>query len=154
MPPNQISRDHILIQALGGFDVIHGDVRNVVVICRSCNMLRAECFHCWGAVACVRSVAESTKRTMKDIMQAWNFRYVTIDRLVPDRPKKVSRRPPDGYEEYSADPNAHAIQIGMAVNRAGPEEFVWPADTPAKKVWNVATLARFGYVGPVPEDLR
>jgi hypothetical protein len=45
-----------------------------------------------------------------------------------------------------------AVRIGMVVDKIGANEFVWPADTAAKRVWNLATLAKGGYRGPTPAD--
>lgn len=119
------SRDHILPRerGAGNGSMIHGDVRNVEIMCQECNSLRAACGHCWGAVACVLAISEN-RAVGAATMQRW-MAARGGDRVIARRAKA-----------------AEAVKIGMIVQRVGRDEFLYPADTAAKRVWNMITLER------------
>lgn len=172
--PHHKSRDHILPVERGGGMFGGGGrvkgVRNILIMCQECNSLRAEAGHCWGALACAADIAGLHGISVRTIMRRWRFGWwrnetamkvpaankgggsvshpvakADAERwLVPEGPADQGRRAK----------NDEAIQLGMAVNKIGADEFIWPADTAAKRVWNLATLAKAGYDGPTPSDLR
>ena len=125
--PHRRSRDHILPLSRDGRRgvMIHVDVRNIEEMCQSCNGLRAACGHCWGAVACVKAVTENP-----DQAAATMRRWIAASK---DRTGAEAERKRKAKE---------AVRIGMLIYKIGEEEFIWPADTAAKRVWNLATLAR------------
>lgn len=133
--PHRQSRDHILPQVRGGKFIIHGDTRNIEIMCQACNGWRASCGHCWGLAACIDAVARDLHVTRETILRRWR---VPMPKQPPAHDKRASFQ---------------AVQIGRAVNRGGADEYIWPADTAAKRVWNLATLAKYGYRGAVPKDL-
>jgi len=53
LPPNAMTRDHILQKSMGGTMV----PENIRVCCRACNELRGAIGHCIGALAAVHTVA-------------------------------------------------------------------------------------------------
>lgn len=57
--PYRRTRDHILPRERGGLGVMYGDTRNIRIMCARCNGILADCFHCVGALACVRAVASN-----------------------------------------------------------------------------------------------
>lgn len=136
--PLRRSRDHILPQVWGGKDRIYGDTRNTVEICQTCNGFRAACGHCWAIAACVDAVAADRMVPREVIALAWKLgqklRHLTLTR------RDTTRRQ-----------NAEAVRIGRVVNQVGPDQFIFPADTAAKRVWNIATLAMGGYRAKEPE---
>ena len=122
--PRRMSRDHILPQSRGApqGDTIHGDVRNIEVMCQSCNFLRAACGHCWGAVACMLAITHDLTR-IAAVMQRWQA--IRQGPALTPRQKVI----------------AHAARYGMRMRYLPAEDFVYPADTAAKRVWNLAVLA-------------
>lgn len=90
-------------------------------------------------VACAADVAAKTDRSVRDILRLWRFRE--------DRTSDIER-------VAGKRKNAQAVSLGMAVNKIGAFEFVYPADSAAKRVWNLATLSMGGYSGATPVDLR
>lgn len=133
------SRDHILPQERGGRDLLYGDVINIVIMCQACNEIRAAAGHCWAMVACAVAVGGKSHDAIRRTLLAWRPR---VDRS-PEIDRVAAKRK-----------NQDAIEIGIVVHRVGCDEFIFPADTAAKRVWNLATLRRGGYRGPVPADLR
>lgn len=156
--PKRKTRDHVLPQARGGtYSVIHGDVRNLETMCADCNEFRAQCGHCWGAVACVDTVARDTRSTRSAVYHQWKLGHqqqivAAIDAGGTFR--SIPPMVPDAREEYDSrrTRNREAVRLGMTVHRIGVDEFIWPADTAAKRVWNLATLARGGWNGPGPRQ--
>lgn len=148
--PTAPSRDHILPKVRGGRDTIHGGVPNVVIICRTCNAWRGSCGHCWGAAACVDAVAASDGATRREVFRRWELHRLPVEAAIPPAPgaEDVPRAPAAVMAR-----NHEAVKLGMVVNKIGPDEFIWPADTAAKRIWNLATLTMAGYRGPVPRDL-
>lgn len=128
------SRDHILPQARGGRLFIHGGVSNVEVMCQACNSLRAACGHCWGVVACVLTVAMAQSVVASTILRRWK-----MHEIIPDEAAPLT------HEQTRKQRSADAVKIGIVVHQVGLDEFVYPADTPAKQVWNIVTLIRGGY---------
>jgi hypothetical protein len=139
-----------------------GDVNNIEINCASCNGFRAACGNCWGAVACIEAVSRSTGNSRETIYRAWKFGALCEAVREADaaiKPTVHSVRPRDEIKRESdavilRRARAHEqVRLGMAVHKIGVDEFIYPADTPAKRVWNLATLARGGYGGPPPSDL-
>lgn len=123
-------------------------------MCQRCNGLRALLNHCWGAVACVKAVARDTDRKPHEIVKRWCF-PAQISPVSPPQPRDpdAERWAPSAADAGRAKHrNAAAIQLGMVVNKVGAHEFVFPADTAAARVWNLATLGKGGYRGPTPSD--
>lgn len=112
------SQDHILPRSRGGTDVLHGDTRNTVIMCQGCNERRGKCFHCWAVVACVKDVARSELTDFWTVWRAWGL----------------------NHQQQAAVPSERTT-LAM-VERIGLDEFVYPADTAAKRVWNLASLMR------------
>lgn len=73
--PRRKTRDHILPQCWGGEDTMHGDARNIRMICSECNQHRALVGHCVGAMACVAVVAQETRRSFIDVARSWLMQY-------------------------------------------------------------------------------
>lgn len=149
LTPHRLSKDHILPTSWGGRDKLYGDVRNTILMCQACNELRARAGHCWGMFACAQTVARSERVKVTTILIQWRVQARTMGIPKPPRiyvPAPVDDKPPP-WEH-----NRGAVALGIAVSRAGADEFIFPADTSAKRVWNLATLARHGYKGPRPRD--
>lgn len=158
------SRDHILPLSRGGrFAVMWGDVNNIEIMCAGCNGFRGACGNCWGAVACVDAVARDSGQNRGQIFRRWKLGLQTeiiksADAAIKPRVRSVS--PPHISVPESEDAMARqersrlAVQLGMAVHKIGPPEFIFPADTAAKRVWNLATLRMGAYHGPVPVDCK
>lgn len=72
--PQRLSRDHILPRSMGGRKLIHGNVRNIRIMCAQCNWELASCAQCIGALFCARAVAESTNTTVERVLHKWRFR--------------------------------------------------------------------------------
>jgi hypothetical protein len=121
------SRDHILPQSRGGRQNIHG-AKNIVTMCQECNGWRAACGHCWAIAACVDAVAGTESVDRWKIYKRWRLAHM-------DNPEEIARAARKAR-------SFAAVRIGRKVERIGLDEFVWPADTAAKRVWNLATLAR------------
>lgn len=84
--PRRKSEDHILPKERGGLRIMYGDVRNTRIMCQNCNGLLASCFHCIGALACVRTVAAATRRPETTILHLWGtYRLVEWYRNVSDK---------------------------------------------------------------------
>lgn len=138
----RISADHILPKERGGKLVMFGDVRNSAPMCQECNGWRAACGHCWGLAACIAAVVAETGLSRAKVYQKWQTGRVVQGVALRTRTDHTRRM-------------ENGVQLGRAVIRAGgADEFIWPADTAAKRVWNLATLAKARYRGPVPVDLR
>jgi hypothetical protein len=127
--PHRKSRDHILPLDRGGGDFIHGDTPNLAVMCQACNGFRARCFHCWALVACVRDVAKARGVATKVVYHEWRVGSV------------IARAQMEASAKRNAA-NRDKVRIGRIVAEVGVDEFVYPADTAAKAVWNAVTLAR------------
>ena len=84
-------------------------------------------------VACVRAVAETEGVPERVIRAQW------IGPTWPDVVSATARR----------RVSAQRVAVARAVDRIGLDEFVFPAETAAARVWNLATLRR-RYDGPVP----
>lgn len=153
-----MSRDHILPIAWNGKNTLFDNVHNLEYMCQTCNDLRAMLNHCWGAVACVRAVAKDGGHKIETIARWWRFpldTYSPIHMPSPAQPKDpdAERWMPSGADVGRLKKrNIAAIQLGIVVHRVGADEFIFPADSAAKRVWNLATLARGGYQGPAPSD--
>lgn len=125
--PRRPSRDHILPQSRGGENTVHG-ARNITIICQDCNGWRSACGHCWAIAACVDAVARAEHVDRWTIYKRWQLNLM-------DDPWRRA-------EQARKARSAEAVRTAMKVERIGLDEFVWPADTAAKQVWNLATLAR------------
>lgn len=152
---NRRSIDHILPQVRGGTNLLHGDVRNTVVICQACNSWRADCVHCWAMAACIEAVSDSTGEERRAVYRRWGLGSVRFLHEWRAPEVEEARRVRSAHmrvaREAAADrkaANAERVAIARALDRIGLDEFVWPAETAAARVWNLATLAR-RYVGPV-----
>jgi hypothetical protein len=137
-----ISRDHILPRSWGGLFEMFGGVRNKRIMCRRCNVQLATCGHCIGALACLRSVALAQDVPPSRLIRKWCMGVVAAGIPSPGQPSNAKRG-------ASAYPHAdQRVAIARAIDRIGLGEFVFPAETAAARVWNLATLAR-RYQGPV-----
>lgn len=93
------TRDHVIPQCEGGQLFLTWSlglppalrVRNWVWACGDCNVLRAACGHCVGAMACVVAVARSTKTRPNLILRAW--RRTRKDQIKPNPPDPGDLRP-------------------------------------------------------------
>ncbi len=144
--PSAVSRDHILPRERGGRFVIHGDTRNRRLICVGCNGRLGTCGHCVGALACVYAVSGPTSPLA--VIQAWGMGVVASSITGPwTRPAAEWDLPPAPKEPRpDAFPHAAArVAIARAVDRIGLPEFIFPAETAAARVWNLARK----YDGPV-----
>lgn len=148
--PDSLTYDHILPRERGGTLSMHGyahcrgiggPTRNRRIVCKHCNELLGQCGHCIGALACVRAVmtADAPPRSERSVLKAWGM-YAVAKAASPE-----TRR----QDRPTATPGAReAVAVARAVDSIGLDEFCWPADTAARRVWNLATLAR-KYQGPV-----
>lgn len=132
------SKDHILPRVRRGQDFIHGDVRNTIVVCQDCNGFRAACHHCWAFVACVDAVAIVTGRDRWCLLARWASASSGGRRSV------VSLRVPTQVEKRAAVILSAARKYAMFNAPAPREDYIFPADTAAKQVWNLAVLAKGG----------
>lgn len=71
------TRDHILPRARGGDRLcMMSDVRNITIICKTCNETRGKADHCWAVVACARAIVEhkhvdSRNRRVRQLLSDW-----------------------------------------------------------------------------------
>lgn len=149
------SRDHILPVEWGGRNTIAGDTRNIVVICQACNGRRASCLHCWALAACIQAVATVTHRPFMQIYREWHVgRVLAGARDLPEtqrRQDEARARLLESRESHIRRArNALRVQAALAVQRIGLDEFVYPAESAAAKVWNRVTL-RKRYAGPIED---
>lgn len=107
------------------------DIRNIEYMCQACNGFRARLNHCWGAVACVKAIADAMRCSHEQVISDWEKTKPVKFVQVIVTPEEKARR------KASED----AVKIGRIVDRVGIHEFVYPVDTAAKCVWNLATLA-------------
>lgn len=152
--PERESRDHILPVMWGGKNDIDG-ARNIKVVCQRCNERRAMCLHCVAIVACVEEVAHATDSSFDSIFRQWKLGYVSLahEWRPPKAAAAMLKRRMEKADDMQRSEerrkaNAATIDVARQVHRIGIDEFVYPADTPAKRVWNLVTLRR-AYDGPV-----
>lgn len=140
-----------------------GNVNNIEIMCAGCNGFRSSCGNCWGLVACIESVARDTGQPREKIYRTWKTglqKHLVDIEDAAIKPTVRSVQPPHVEVRGSAGVilrmarNHEQVRLGIFVDRVGVSEFIFPADTPAKRVWNLATLAKGGYDGPVPADLQ
>ena len=144
-----ISRDHILPRSWGGLFEMFGGVRNKRIMCRRCNVQLATCGHCIGALACLRSVALAQDVPLSRLIRKWRMGVVAAGIRSPGQRANEEWQPSGAKRGTSAYPHAdQRVAIARAIDRIGIGEFVFPAETAAARVWNLATLAR-RYQGPV-----
>ena len=123
------SKDHILPKARGGTLFIHDDVRNWRIICQRCNGLLAAAGECLGALAAVRSVPGDDVTTMR----LWGFGPLAQAILTEDQ--KAQRKVLDAAIDRACEPLRSPVLS---------HDYLYPADTAAKRVWNLAVLASVG----------
>ena len=136
---------------------MYGDTRNRRIICRGCNTRLGTCGHCVGALGCIYAVAAPNGDAGAVI---WRWGMGAVATAIPGRWERgvepLAFRDPahweDGPEPRSrptAYPHAaERVAIARVIDAIGLDEFVFPAETAAARVWNLATLAR-RYSGPV-----
>lgn len=123
--PLRRSRDHIIKYVDGGRVFIHRDTRNIRIVCQRCNGLLNEFQQCPGAVVCLLSVDPTRglhKKRRRRTATARTSQRRTVTGLVP----------------------ASAVPVLLPASVAPAPEYIFPADTAAKRVWNLVTLARGG----------
>ena len=127
--PELLSRDHILPQSQGGRNTMYGDTRNIREVCRSCNGNLAAAMQCVGALKCAMMVADDTRTPLKYVFRQWRFGEMLAAGSA-DGISKIARR----------------NQRAMRVSELTKGEYIWPANTAAKQVWNLATLSMARYI--------
>ncbi len=128
--PQRKSFDHRLPRSRGASRLPDG-VNNFRTMCQACNGLLAAAGHCVGAVACLRAVSDDMCSTPVAVFRKWRMSKVW-----------------NTDQEREARKNVGRLKHGHTRPRVytDPDEFVYPANTAAARVWNLATLAR----GPMP----
>ena len=144
--PNRRSVDHILPLEYGGKNMIHGDVRNTQIMCQHCNSMRALHFHCWALWVCVKTVAQDEGVKPITVYRRWGLGKLRAKMTVTRTARDQVALSDDDYRRRAQ--NARSVEIARQIDRIGLDEFIWPADTAAKRAWNMATLAK-RYSGPV-----
>jgi hypothetical protein len=109
-----MTRDHIVPQAWGGGDWLFSHskedgVSNIKLCCADCNVNRGMVGHCVGAMACVRAVGASTKRSFSDVTRAWN-----LHRIIPLAPKTPLYPQPD---QQQIAPKSIEKEINAALDK-------------------------------------
>jgi hypothetical protein len=69
----EITRDHIVPKEwYSGIVVVIENVYPTRIVCRDCNIKRAKCGHCIGAMACIEAV-RTTRKSSKQRFGGWNI---------------------------------------------------------------------------------
>lgn len=79
--PRRRTQDHILPQAWGGTNQLHGTstdpgTSNIRIVCAQCNERRGQAGHCAAAMLCVLDVARTSRRAYTDVWRQWRMRAV------------------------------------------------------------------------------
>ena len=104
--------------------MIYGDTNNIEYMCQECNSLRAAAGHCWGALAAMLAI-DSNRARVGVALQRW---------------ASSQDMAPPGARRGTIPQRAPLVPRKPVIYRDLSREFIYPADTAAKRVWNLATL--------------